>query len=132
MDERMDMRKKHTDEIRNANPLVSRAELKPIRQEAMLVAAIEWRRNVLQGEKNFLLAKRKKEEELLVRGPAQDALLKEYTLSLTEGESIEIYAEVREANPNAGAKELGRALRASKIQAALAWHKNRVQGGKDS
>ncbi len=127
-----DLRRKLTDKIRNANPMVSRADLNILRPEAMLVAAMEWRRSVLQGEKDFLLAKRKKEEELLVRGPAQDALLKEFTLSLTEGESIEIYAEVREANPNAGAKELGRALRASKIQAALAWHKNRVQGGKDS
>ncbi len=100
------------------------------------MAAFEWRRNVIQGEKDSLLsstlAEMIKEDELLVSGPAKDALLKEHALSLTKGESVDIYAEVREANPDASAKELGKALRAFRVQAALAWHKNRVQEGKDS
>ncbi len=67
-----------------------------------------------------------------MRGPAQDALLAEHALSLTKGESVDIYAEVREANPNASALELGKALRAFRVQSALAWHKSRVHEGKDS
>ncbi len=67
-----------------------------------------------------------------MRGPAQNALLKEHALSLAKGESVDIYADVREANPNASAKELGKALRAHRVQAALAWHKDRVHEAKDS
>ena len=111
--------------------MVSVLELKSLRDEAMLVTAKEWRRAVLQGEKAFLLAKRKKEEELLVRGPAQTALLNEFTLSLDENERAEIYAEVRDANPMAGANELGSLLRAAKVQKALAWCRKRNQGRKD-
>jgi hypothetical protein len=98
----------------------------------MLEAAFEWRRNVLQGEKDFLLAERKKEDELLVRGPAQDVLLAEFSRSLTVAEISNLYGEVRDANPNASAKELGRALRAFSVQAALTWHRNRVHEAKDS
>ena len=67
-----------------------------------------------------------------MRGPAQDALLKEHARSLGNGESANVYAGFREANPGASAKELGKALRAFRVKAALAWHKKRSQGGKDS
>jgi hypothetical protein len=136
MDERLEMRRKFRNEIRNANPLVSRDELKPLLRDGMLEAALEWRRNVLQSEKDSLLssslAEKKKEDELLMRGPAQDALLAEFARSLTMAESSDLYSEVKEAHPNAPAKELGRALRAFKLQAALVWHRKRAPGGKDS
>ncbi len=67
-----------------------------------------------------------------MRGPAQDALLKEYALSLTQEESVNTYAVVKRANPEAGAKELAKILRAAQVQAALAWHKSKVQDGKIS
>jgi hypothetical protein len=47
-------------------------------------------------------------------------------------ESANLYAEAREANPDAGAKELGTALRAAKVQAALAWQRNKLCEGKNS
>jgi hypothetical protein len=112
LDERMDLRRAFRNEVRKGNQLVSKEELQSLQDELMLGAAFEWRRNVLQGEKDFLLAEKKKEEELLVRGPVQDALLAEFSRSLTMAESVNLYAEVREANPNAAAKELGSALRA--------------------
>jgi hypothetical protein len=48
--------------IRKDNPLASGDEIKSLFRDAMLGAAIEWRRNVLQGEKDFLLAKKKKKK----------------------------------------------------------------------
>ena len=121
---------------REDNPLISSEELKALQKKENIRTMLEWRRGVLQGEKDFLLSavleERIKEEELLMRGPAQDALLKEYALSLTLEERVNNYAVVREANPKAGAEELGKILRAAKVQAALAWHKNKVQDGKTS
>jgi hypothetical protein len=121
---------------REDNPLISSEELKALQKKENIRTMLEWRRGVLQGEKDFLLSavleERIKEEELLMRGPAQDALLKEYALSLTLEERVNIYAVVREANPKAGAEELGKILRAAKVQAALAWHKNKVRDAKTS
>jgi hypothetical protein len=135
LDERVDMRRKFREEVRKVNPLVSREELKSLLDKAMLRTALELRRNEPQRKKHSLLlsalAEKKKEDELLVRGPAQDALLAEFARSLTMAESSNLYAEVKEANPNASAKELGRALRAFKLQAALVWHRKRVHDGKD-
>jgi hypothetical protein len=229
VEERNDMRRKFRQEIRDANPLVSGAESRSLLLKAMIGAAIEWRGNVLQSERNSLsrkdkssadsntltpslagsqdapksrsvedqdmlsehqrmlirleysralsiaerteirmllrekhpgatqeeirtlfaehlmdkaleahakeklfvdLTERIKEDELLLRGPAQNALLKEDASSLTMEESVNVYAEVKRANPEAGAQELGKILWAAKVQAALAWHKNRVQIGK--
>ena len=121
---------------REDNPLISNEELKALLKKESMRTMLEWRRGVLQGEKDFLLSsalsERIKDDELLVRGPAQDALLKEHALSRTLEESVHTYAAVKEANPKAGAKELGKILRAAKVQAALAWHKNKVQDGKIS
>jgi hypothetical protein len=123
LDERVDMRRKFREEVRKVNPLVSREELKSLLDKAMLRTALELRRNEPQRKKHSLLlsalAEKKKEDELLVRGPAQDALLAEFARSLTMAESSDLYAEVKAANPNAPAKELGGALRAFKLQAAL-------------
>jgi hypothetical protein len=123
-DERVGKRRKLREEIRKSNQLVSREELKSLVDKAMLRAALEWRRNEPQRKKDSLLlssalAERKKKDELLVSGPAQDALLAEFDRSLTMAESGNLYAEVKEANPNASAKELGKALRAFKVQAAF-------------
>ena len=130
--ERTALHRTNTDRIRAINPKISREDLNILRPVVTLYGAMEWRRAVLQGEKAFLLAERKKEEELLVRGPAQTALLNEFTLSLDENERAEIYAEVRDANPMAGANELGSLLRAAKVQKALAWRGKRNQGRKDA
>ncbi len=62
----------------------------------------------------------------------QNTLLAEFSLSQSMAESVNLYAEVREANPDARAKELGTALRAAKVRAALAWHRNRLREGKNS
>ncbi len=58
--------------------------------------------------------------------------LAEFSLSQSMAESANLYAQVREANPDAAAKELAIALRAAKVQAALAWHSNELREGKDS
>ncbi len=78
------------------------------------------------------LSERKKEDELLVRGPAQDALLAEFDRSLTMAESGNLYAEVKEANPNASAQELGKALRAFRVQTALVWYRKGLHAGKEA
>ena len=74
-------------------------------------------------EKDSLLSsaldERIKEDDLLVTGPAWKALLAEFSLSQSMDESASLYAEVREANPNAATKEFGRALRVLRVQAAL-------------
>jgi hypothetical protein len=137
IDERTAMRRKFRAELQESKQLASSAETKSHIDISMLRAAIDWRRREPQRKKDLLLssalAEMIKEDELLVRGPAQDALLKEHALTLTmEDNNSNLYAEVREANPNAAAKELGRALRALRVQAALVWHKNRGHEGKDS
>jgi hypothetical protein len=120
---RRDTRRKLCEERTKANPLMSSEELKACLDNAMSIVALEWRRNEPQREKDLILssalAERKKEEELLVRGPAQNALLAEFDLSLTMAESSNQYVEVKDANPNASAKEIGAALRAFRVQAAL-------------
>jgi hypothetical protein len=99
---------------REDNPLISREELNALLKRERIKFMIEWRRKVLQGEKVFLLSSaldaRIKEDELLVRGPAQFALLKEHALSLTADERFRLYAEVRKANPEAEAKEIAKIL----------------------
>ena len=136
LEERLDKRRKFRKEIEKANPGVSKEELKSLLYCARLRSALEWRRNCLQSKKDSLLSssltEQKKEDELLVRGPAQDALLAEFTLSLTQWEQSNLYQEVKEANPKANAIELGSALRAFKVQAALTWHGKRVHEGKAS
>jgi hypothetical protein len=136
MEERLRMNREARDKCREDNQLVSKGELKVFLKKARMKSVLEWRRGVIQGEKDFLLSsalsERIKDDELLVRGPAQDALLKEHALSLTLDESVNTYAVVKEANPKAGAKELGKILWAAKVQAAFAWRKNKVQDGKTS
>ena len=51
---------------------------------------------------------------------------------LTKVESSNLFEEVRDANPNGTAKELGRALRATKLKAALVWRRMKTRDGKDS
>ena len=96
IEERLDLSKAFRDKCRLDNPLISREELKALLEKERLRNMLEWRRGVLQGEKDFLLSsalsERIKDDELLVRGPAQDALLKEYSLSLTLEESVNTYA----------------------------------------
>ncbi len=119
-----------------ANPLLTDEELKPHIQGAMLRVALEWRKNDLQRIKDSLLssslAAKKKEDDLLVRGPSQNALLEEFSSSLTAKQTEDILAEVRRANPDATAKGFGAAYRAFKLQAALVWHRSRAHEGKDS
>ena len=73
----------------------------------MLRAAIDWRRREPQRKKDLLLSsalsERIKEDELLVRGPAQDALLAEHALTLTKEDESNLFAKVMEANPKAAA-----------------------------
>jgi hypothetical protein len=135
-EERLRKSREARDKCQEDNPLVSKEELKAFLKKAKLKSVLEWRKGVIQGEKDFLLSsalsERINKDELLTKGPAQDALLKEYALSLTLEESVNTYAVTRRANPEAGTKELAGLLRAAKIQAALAWHKNKVQDGKTS
>jgi hypothetical protein len=65
-----------------------------------------------------------------VRGPSQDALIEEFSNSLSIKETEVMIAVVRNANPNAPPKEFGVAYRAYKLQAALVWHKKRAHPGK--
>lgn len=132
LEERRDRHRKLKEKFEKSNPMASVEELKSLREEAMLGLAMKWRIAVLQGEKAFLLAEKKREEELLERGPAQTALLNDFNLSLTEDERSEIFSEVKAANPRAGTKELGSLLRSAKLQAALAWCRKRNQEAKDS
>ena len=136
LDERTAWRREIRRETRDANPLLTDEELNPHDQRAMIRAALEWRKNDLQSRKDSLLssslAAKKKEDDLLVRGPSQNALLEEFSRSLTIKETEDILAEVREANPSATAKEFGAAYRAFKVQAALVWHRSRAHKGKDS
>ena len=129
--ERLRANKEFRAKCREDNQLISSEELKALLKKNLMKSMLEWRAGVLQGEKDFLLSaalsERIKEDELLVEGPAQKALLKEYALSRTEEERVNTYAEVREANPKAGAKELAKILKAANVQAALAWHKSKVQ-----
>ncbi len=60
------------------------------------------------------------------------SLRKQFDRSLTRVESSNLFAEVRDANPNGTAKELGRALRATKLKAALVWRRMKTRDGKDS
>ncbi len=107
--------------------------MKPIEwaySDRLMDKALEAQAKKKQVEKDLLpssaLPERIK-DELLVRGPAQDALLAEHALTLTKEDEGNLFAEVMEANPKADAKELGRAFRALRVQAALTWHRNRVQ-----
>jgi hypothetical protein len=78
------------------------------------------------------LAEKNKEDELLVRGPAQNAPLVEFDRSLTKEESINLFAEVKDANPDAAPMELGQALRVAKLKAALVWRRMKMRDEKDS
>ena len=51
--ERTALHRKTTERIRGINPMISREDLNILRPEATLYAAMEWRRGVLQGEKDF-------------------------------------------------------------------------------
>jgi hypothetical protein len=119
IDVRTAMRAEFRKELKRANPL-----------------ALKWRKNEILRKRDSLrsaaLAEKLKEDELLVRGPSRNALLEEFSRSLTIKETENILAEVREANPSATAKEFGAAYRAFKVQAALVWHRSRAHKGKDS
>jgi hypothetical protein len=136
MDEGTAWRREIRKETRKANPLLTCEELKPHFHGAMIRAAYEWHKNDLQRIKDSLLSSsltaKKKEDDLLVRGPSQSALLEEFSSSLTAKRTEDILAEVRRANPNATAKDFGAAYRAFKVQAALVWHRNRAHEGKHS
>jgi hypothetical protein len=90
IDERMIANRAFRSKCREDNPLISNVELKALLKKESIRVMLEWRKGVLQGEKDFLLSaeldERIKEDELLVRGSAQDALLKEHALSLTKDE----------------------------------------------
>jgi hypothetical protein len=115
--------------VRSEHPGASESEIKAFYAERLMDKALEAHaKERLSSD----LSERIKEDELLVRGPAQEALLKDHALSLAEGESAAMYAEFREANPDASAKEHVRALRAFRVQAELSWRKNREHGGRNS
>ena len=128
MDERTAWRREIRMETRKANPLLTDEELNPHYQRAMIRLALEWRKNDLQRIKDSLLssslAAKKKEDDLLVRGPSQNALLEEFSSSLTAKQTEDILAEVRRSNPDATPKDFGVAYRAFKLQAALVWYRN--------
>ncbi len=72
------------------------------------------------------------EKGLRVRGPAQNALLDEFRLSLTQAQSGDLYAKVREENPDANATELAKNLRAAMLTAALEARRKKIQDEHDS
>ncbi len=72
------------------------------------------------------------EKELHVRGPAQNALLDEFRLSLTQAQSSDLFAKVREENPEANSTELAKNLRAAMLTAALEARRKKIQDEKDS
>ena len=136
MEERLAKRKKLREEIRKANPLASEKERYSLLHKEKLMAALEWHRSSLQSKKDSLLSSSLAEQEsqdgLLVRGPAQDALLAEFNLSLTDSDRFNLFQEVKDANPRANANELGKALRALKVQAALTWRRKKMHEAKES
>jgi hypothetical protein len=107
MDERLDMRRKFRDEIRNANPLVARNELKSLLNEAMFGAALEWRRKEVQSVKDSLsllpLGTVKKADALssCAEPKACIPLGMIKMLSLTSDERVEVYAATKDAYPDA-------------------------------
>ncbi len=72
------------------------------------------------------------EKELHVRGPAQNALLDEFRLSLTRAQSSDLYTKVRDENPDANSTELAKNLRAVMLTAALEDRRKKIQDEKDS
>ncbi len=122
----MEMRR----QARKANPGASKEEIKVIFRARLLEAAREAQKKKRQDEKDSslssLLAGTNKEDELIVRGPAQDALLSEFDRSLTREEVSNLFMEVKEANPDATSKELGKALRAAKLKAALVYRRMKM------
>ena len=64
-------------------------------------------------------------------GPAQKALLDEFRLSLTQAQSSDLYAKVREKNPDANSTELAKNLRAAMLAAALEARRKKIQEEKD-
>jgi hypothetical protein len=106
IDERMNMRRKFRDEIRKANPLVSNDELKSLLGEAMLGAALEWRRKEVQSAKDSLsllpLGTVKKADALssCAEPKTNIPLGMMKILSLTSDERIQVYAATRDAYPD--------------------------------
>ncbi len=104
--------------IRAEHPDATEEEVKAIFAERLMDKALAARAK----ERLFFdLSERIKKDELLVRGPAQDALLAEHALTLTLADKHNIYAEASEVNPTASTKEHEKAFRALRVQAALAW-----------
>ena len=136
MEENLARNKKLREEVRKANPLASEKERYSLIHKEKLLRALEWRRSSLQSKKDSLLssslAEQKSQEELLVRGPAQDALFAAFNLSLTDNDRSKLFQEVKDENPRADANELGKALRAHKLQAALIWRRKKMHEAKDS
>jgi hypothetical protein len=102
----------------------------------MLDAALEARKRKSQDEKDSSLSspltEKDKKEELLVKGPAQRALLEEFHLSLTRAEGQCLFLEVKDANPEASVDELAKALRAAALKAALEARRKEIRDEKDS
>ncbi len=72
------------------------------------------------------------EIELRVRGPAQNAHLDEFRLSHTQTQSSDLFAKVRDGNPDANSTELAENLRAAMLTAALEDRRKKIQDAKDS
>ncbi len=130
-DEKFDMH----EEVKKANPGVTTKELVAIKRATMLKAALEARKRKSQDAKDSSLSSpltgMDNEEKLLVRGPAQRALVDEFRLSLTDAQGSNIYAEVREANPDEDSIELAKALRAATLRAALEARRKKIRDEKD-
>jgi hypothetical protein len=124
------------DEARKANPGASSKELVAIKRAAMLKAALEARKRKSQDAKDSSLSSPltgiDNEVEFLVRGPAQRALLDEFRLSLIDVQGANMYAEVREANPDADSIKLAKLLRVAMLRAALEARRKKSCIEKDS
>ncbi len=120
LEKRRDMRKK----IQESNPGASEEDIKAIFCTALLDAAHQFGRRKSQDEKDSslsspLIGKDKEDGVLSLRGQARKALIEEFNLSHTEREQYELFMAVKDANPEASAKELGKALRVASLSLAI-------------
>ncbi len=124
------------DDALEANPGASAQELIAIKRAALWKAVHEAQKKKSQDENISSLPSPligiDNEKVLRVRGPAQNALLDEFRLSLTQAQRSDLYAKVREENPDANSSELAKNLRAEMLTAALEARRKKMQDEKDS
>jgi hypothetical protein len=133
MAERKDMRRKFRKEQEGS---ISEAELQKQLDVAMLMKALQWRRNEHQIEKSsrvgldkssidkaipLSVAGTKGDENAADPKHAEQALLLQFACSLTDRENMGIHHDVVKANPGLSEKELSAVKRAVMIAKAHAW-----------